>query len=113
MQVFLFTFSSSKDTVTHSLTINSKLMVSPAFLAATVQLRRHFSGRRTDEILARYPTDRTNFWPYLLYRQREEASRRRIYEESFLGHALKGRCILTKELWGSPGHERQAAVTVR
>ena len=87
---------------------------SKVYLSAGHILKRDFAGKRLDAVTKRNPPAMTNLWPYLRARQEERSSRLKAYEASFLSTALEGRLApIHRRLWGSPDHEKQAAIAVR
>ncbi|KIM43353.1 hypothetical protein M413DRAFT_69460 [Hebeloma cylindrosporum] len=83
------------------------------YLSAFHQLSRKFAGARLQTILLCHSSKMTNFWPYLHLREQEMSSRKRIYEASFLGRALKGRFSIANSLWSSPDNDKQIIIAIR
>ncbi|KAJ7505441.1 hypothetical protein B0H11DRAFT_422247 [Mycena galericulata] len=82
------------------------------YLSAAHRLDRDFAGQRLSAVLAKYPRNTTNMWPYLEQRQQELSARKRQYTSSFLGR-LFPRGVISDHLWTSPDHERQIVVALR
>ena len=56
----------------------------------------------------------TNFWPYLLQREREVLDRKKAAMGSVLRPAFQGPVdIISARLWSSPENEKQLTVALR
>lgn len=91
----------------------SRMFRYSAHLSAYHRLRREFPGQRTETQMKRSNANMTNVWPYLLQRQQELSTRKRIYRESFLSKAVGEWFTLTEHLWTSPDDPKQATVAIR
>ncbi|KIL67864.1 hypothetical protein M378DRAFT_984157 [Amanita muscaria Koide BX008] len=91
----------------------SRMFRYSAHLSAYHRLRREFPGQRTETQMKRSNANMTNVWPYLLQRQQELSTRKRIYMESFLSKAVGEWFTLTEHLWTSPDDPKQATVAIR
>ncbi|KAF8335438.1 uncharacterized protein EI90DRAFT_3287941 [Cantharellus anzutake] len=86
------------------------------YLSALSILQHRYAGDRLEEYLKPFRTSlsQLNLWPYLRYRQAEQASRRKAFNESFLGNQfLAGHLPIDCRLWCSPNNERQIVVAIR
>ena len=84
-----------------------------AYSAASDRLRRRFSGSRLNSAFSDF-TPTLNYWPYLRQREDEAHSRRRLYEQSFLGQTFrKFPNIISPRLWSSPDDPNQLMVALR
>lgn len=97
--------------ITHELPLHAALSV---YLSAGHILQQDFHGKRLDEVLKSNSMAVTNLWPYLRSRRTEVDERRKLYQQSFLPRALKGRAPpISRRLWGSPGAEKQLTIAIR
>jgi hypothetical protein len=91
------------------------------YLSATHTLVRDFPGSRLEIIRSGIKEPRmTNMWAYLYARQDEVATRRKTFEQTWLGHCFKtgiqGLCNgnpISSRVWTSPDDERQIVVALR
>ncbi|RXW24494.1 hypothetical protein EST38_g1348 [Candolleomyces aberdarensis] len=71
-----------------------------AYIAASHILRRDFPDRRLDETFKKHSPNMNNFWPYLRHRRKEVADRKRLFDRTFLGEALKQYpYVISPQLW--------------
>ncbi|KAF9077602.1 hypothetical protein BDP27DRAFT_1311333 [Rhodocollybia butyracea] len=83
------------------------------YLSASTRLARNFAGYRLNRILYRLPANTIDMWPYLLQREGEKKYRKRVFEESFLGRAFKGKTAIAPQLWTSPDNDKQITIAIR
>nr|VWO98577.1 CULLIN_2 domain-containing protein [Ganoderma boninense] len=87
------------------------------YLSAASVLTRDYTGRRLhDDVLGRYSQAMTNMWPYLRLREAEVATRRRLYEASFVSrffHKLGHPNPIATRIWASPDNLKQLSIAVR
>ena len=86
------------------------------YLSAFWILQHRYAGVRLEEYLQPFKSSlsQLSLWPYLRYREAEQASRRKAFNESFLvNKLLVGASPFHRHLWCSPDHERQILLAMR
>ncbi|KAG8737237.1 hypothetical protein FRC10_008407 [Ceratobasidium sp. 414] len=91
------------------------------YLSATHTLMRDFPGSRLNAVQANIKEPRmTSMWAYLRARQKEAETRRKAFEQTWLGRCIQKEDIsvcnrnpVSAQMWTSPDDERQIVVALR
>ncbi|KAG9101239.1 hypothetical protein FRC06_003247 [Ceratobasidium sp. 370] len=91
------------------------------YLSATHTLMRDFPGSRLNAVQANIKEPRmTSMWAYLRARQKEVDTRRKTFEQTWLGRCIQREDIsicnhnpINARMWTSPDDERQIVVALR